>query len=132
MTEMAKKYIDDTKKSSDCIDNLVTASDHMLNILNDILDMTYIEKNQMSYNIIECSLGNIIKELSVIIQQQCEGKHLEYKLKVNNIVNENVWVNPTRLTQMIINILSNSIKYTNSGGVVGLDITEKSSSEKSS
>ena len=130
MTDMAKKYIGDKDKAGKCIDNLMTASDHLLNILNDILDMSYIEKDQMSYNIIECSLGNVIKELSVIIKQQCDNKDLKFELKIHNLINESVWANPTRLTQMFINILSNSIKYTNPGGVIGLEISEKISDEK--
>jgi len=129
MTEMAKKYIDDKKMAEKCIDNVMTASDHLLNILNDILDMSYIEKEQMSYNIIECSLGNVIKELSVIIKQQCDNKNLKYELRINKLINDCVWANPTRLTQMFINILSNSIKYTEPGGVVGLDISEKTSGD---
>lgn len=130
MTEMTRKYLDDTAKAEGYLNNLIGASDHLLNVINGILDMTYIESDDKFSSTDECYISDIIRDISVIVKQQCDKAKLNYELSFNNIVNENILVNSTRIKQLFINILGNSVKFTNAGGTVGIHIVELPAEKK--
>lgn len=124
LAEMTKKYMNDNAKAVDCLTKLMSASNHLLGIIDDLLDISYMEQGKMLLAYERCNLADIVRDISNIIIQQCKDKNIKFDLTVNNLSNEAVIADPKRLRQAFINILCNSVKFTENQGVVGFDITE--------
>lgn len=124
MTTVALAQIDNQDKVQDCLKKIELSSRHLLSLINDILDMSKIERSQISLNRTEISLPELVSQVSAIIQPRSKdaGNHLN--IRAEGISHPYFYGDALRLTQILINILGNAVKFTPEGGVIELLVKE--------
>ncbi len=122
MTTLAVKHIDDKDYVHNCLSKVTMASNHLLTLINDVLDINKIESGNLSLNIKVFSLADSIMNLVNISRAQINEKNHQFEIRVHGIGNEHVFSDELRISQIFINLLSNAIKYTPAGGTITLDI----------
>ena len=125
MTEIAKDHLDDPAYVKDCLDKVSMAGNHLLTLINDILDISKVESGRMTLNAEPFSLRGAVDEMTAIVQQNAEDKGLKFTLNFHDVPRDIVVADPLRLRQVLINLLTNAVKYTESGGHVRFDVSEK-------
>ncbi len=123
-TELAKNALDDKEKINDYLDNIGIAGEHLLNLINDILDMARIESGKVSLTENEIDIAANADDLYSIIKKSAESKRIDFSVDHTGIKNRRVFVDKMHLNQVVLNLISNSIKYTPDGGKVSYSITE--------
>ena len=131
MTKMAKAHIDDPVYASQCLDKVSLTSDHLLTLINDILDISKIESGTMVLNPAIFSLENSTEKLVDIVQVQSEEKHLHFEKRLE-LTEPYLVADELRLNQIFINLLTNAIKYTQDGGWVRMSVREEATEEENS
>ena len=109
------------------IDKLKTASWHLLNLINEILDMSKIESGKATLNIQPFRMAEQIAQVDSVIRQQAVLRDQQFTVQVHDLLHENVEGDATRLRQVLLNILSNAVKFTPAGGHIGIDVSESPS-----
>lgn len=124
MTTVALSQIDNQDKVQDCLNKIELSSRHLLSLINDILDMSKIERSQISLNRTEIALPELVSQVSAIIQPRSKdaGNHLNFRAE--DISHPYFYGDALRLTQILINILGNAVKFTPEGGMVELLVNE--------
>ncbi len=125
MTTLASKHLDDPKYIKECLSKVTLASNHLLTLINDVLDISKVESGKMSLNPVVFSLAESINNLANIVRQQIRAKNQEFEIRVHNISQEYLFADELRLNQIFINILSNAVKYTPEGGKITVDLKEE-------
>ncbi len=125
MTTLASKHLDDKEYMKSCLSKMALASNHLLTLINDVLDISKVESGKMSLNPIVFSMADTVTNLVNIVRQQVSAKGLKFDVRVHNIKKEHLFADELRLNQIFINILSNAVKYTPEGGYVSMDISEE-------
>ncbi len=123
-TAIASMYIDDKERVKESLANISSASKHLLGLINEVLDMAKIESGTIGLAEEEFDLPQVIDSLLSIINPQVNAKNLELKVDQSDIKHENVIGDSTRLQQVFVNIMGNSIKFTPAGGSISLHIRE--------
>ncbi len=127
-TSLALAHIDDGKDViRDYLEKISVSSDHLLSLINDVLDMSRIESGKVRIQEGECSLPDIADGLSSILQSSVAAKDLDFHIDTINVTHENIICDKLRVNQILINIASNAIKYTEPGGSVRVRMEEKAS-----
>lgn len=126
-TALAATHINDKEKLTDYLGKITTSSEHLLSLINDVLDMRRIESGSVRLEERECHLPNILHDIKTIVQTNVLRKQQELLIDAMDIVNEDVMVDKLRLNQILLNLLSNAIKFTQNGGTISLRILEKNS-----
>lgn len=129
-TSMAKKYISDTTKVSECLEKVEISGNHLLSLINDILDMARIENNKIVIEETANNLRENMEQIIDILQSSADEKGINLKLCVENLKNEDIYVDALRLNRIIMNIMSNSLKYTKPGGNVTVTVEQKPSEKE--
>lgn len=124
MTEIAKKKIDDTDKVVECLDKIDLASHHLVNLINDILDVSKIESGRMKVNKEPIVLNEIINRVDSIVRPQAIEKGVHFIIE-SMYDTQNVLSDSLRLSQILVNILGNALKFTPRNGTVSLTIEEE-------
>lgn len=124
LTAIASMYVDDTARVRECLNNISSASKHLLGLINEVLDMAKIESGSISLSEEEFDLPETIESLLTIVHPQIDAKNLDLRVELVDIKHEHVIGDPTRLQQVFVNIMGNSVKFTPEGGSLGLRITE--------
>ena len=101
-----------------------TASWHLLNLINEILDMSKIESGKATLNIQPFRMAEQIAQVDSVIRQQAVLRDQQFTVQVHDLLHENVEGDATRLRQVLLNILSNAVKYTGHGGSISLNVEE--------
>lgn len=101
-----------------------SSSQHLLGLINDVLDMSKIESGKTTLNISEISLAEIVEELMSMMQPQARAKQQDFKIYVRDMINEDVLGDRLRLNQILINIISNALKYTPENGKVEMTVSQ--------
>ncbi len=125
MTTLASKHLNDQEYIKNCLNKMTLASNHLLTLINDVLDISKVESGKMSLNPIVFSLSDTVTNLVNIVRQQITGKGQKFDVRVHNIKKEYLFADELRLNQIFINILSNAVKYTPEGGYISMDIREE-------
>lgn len=125
MTTIAQKHLDDPERVQECLKKIELASDHLLTLLNDVLDISKIEGGKMALHPIVFSLEKTVSDFTDIMRTQVQEKALQFDIHVYNILYEYLYADELRLKQIFINILTNAIKYTQAGGRIVLDLKEE-------
>ena len=123
-TTLAVSNIDDKNKVRDYLGKILSSSNHLLSLINDILDMSRIESGKIHLEETEVSLSDVLHDLKTIISGQIHAKQLELYMDVMDVTNEDVYCDKTRLNQVLLNLLSNAIKFTPAGGTVSVRLRE--------
>ncbi len=124
MTSIASGNLTNTERLRDCLRKIEKSSKHLQSLVNDVLDMSKIESGKFFLNNAELFLPEFTQDLINIIGQQVKAKNQELSVSALSVVHENILGDRLRLNQLFINILSNSVKFTQAGGSVGLTIKE--------
>lgn len=124
MTTIAVSRIDDKKRVEDCLEKISESSRHLLVLINDVLDMSKIESGKLSISREPFNLNRSIKNINNLVRPQMQGKNLDFEILLENVVQEDLIGDALRLNQVLINILSNSLKFTPEGGSVCLKILQ--------
>ncbi len=124
-TALAITHIEQREQVEEYLKKIMTSGNHLLSLINDVLDMSRIESGKMHLEEKLCSLPDILHELRNILQSDIRAKQLELYLDAVDVMNEEIYCDKLRLNQVLLNLLSNSVKYTTAGGIVSLRVTEK-------
>lgn len=127
MTTIAVKRIDDKEQVGECLNQITRASNHLLTLINDILDISKVESGKLSLNPIVFSLAEMIGNIISIAQPQVKEKDMDFEVHARGVKHEYIFADELRINQILINLISNAIKYTNAKGSVRLDIEEQPS-----
>ena len=123
-TTLAVSNIDDKKRVRDYLGKILSSSNHLLSLINDILDMSRIESGKIHLEETEVSLSDVLHDLKTIISGQIHAKQPELYMDAMDITNEDVYCDKTRLNQVLLNLLSNAVKFTPAGGTVSVRIRQ--------
>lgn len=124
-TNLAMNNISNQDQVEEYLKKIMTSGNHLVSLINDVLDMSRIESGKMRLDETLCSLPDILHGLRSIIQADIRAKQLELFIDTVDILDEDIYCDKLRLNQVLLNLLSNSIKYTGAGGRVSMRITEK-------
>ena len=124
-TTLAVSHIDNKSQVEDCLQKVLSSSNHLLSLINDILDMSRIESGKVQVMEQECNISELTHNLVNIIQPQVKAKQLELFIDTLNVNNEDVMADPLKLSQVFVNLLSNAVKYTPAGGTVSFRIQQQ-------
>ena len=124
-TNLAITHADQPEQVEEYLKKIQTSGNHLLSLINDILDMSHIESGKIHLEEKPCSLPDILYSLRNILQADIHAKQLELQIDTVDVLDENIYCDNLRLNQVLLNLLSNSVKYTRAGGTVSLRITEK-------
>ncbi len=124
-TTLALGRIDNTDQVEGYLKKIMTSGNHLLNLINNVLDMSHIESGKMQLSEQLCSLPEILHGLRNIIQADIHSKQLELYMDAIDVQNERIYCDRLRLNQVLLNLLNNAIKYTTAGGIVSIKVTER-------
>ncbi len=124
-TTIAVSHIDNKDQVRDCLQKVLSSSNHLLSLINDILDMSRIESGKVQIKEQECNISELTHNLVNIIQPQVKAKQLDLFIDTFNVNNEDVIADSLKLSQIFVNLLSNAVKYTPAGGTVSFRITQQ-------
>ena len=131
-TTLAVSNIEDKKRVQDYLGKILSSSNHLLSLINDILDMSRIESGKIHLEETEVSLSEVLHDLKTIISGQIHAKQLELYMDAMDVTNEDVYCDKTRLNQVLLNLLSNAVKFTPAGGTVSVRIRQCHGTQKGS
>ena len=129
-TDMAVKNIDDNTKALDSLDKSKMASEHLLSLINDVLDMSRIESGKVELDLNPVDLNRDGEGYVPILKSLADKKNVDFKYVRRDIQNNFVYVDFLRMNQVLINVVSNAIKYTPSGGLVTVEVSQIPSDRK--
>lgn len=124
---IAASHIDNKERVQDCLEKILSSSNHLLSLINDILDMSRIESGKISLQEKECNLSERIHNLVHMIRPQMRAKQLEFFVDTIDVQDEDLIFDPLKLDQVLINILGNAVKFTPPGGIVSFTIRQSKS-----
>lgn len=124
MTAIASAHIDDRDRALDALGKITTSSRHLLGLINEILDMSRIERGKMSLNDEDFSLPELVDNMIEMVKPQIISRHQTLEVNVNKIEHEDVIGDALRIQQVFTNIVSNAVKYTDDKGTIKIAITE--------
>lgn len=123
-TSLAAAHVDKPEQVRDYLSKIQTASSHLMSLINDVLDMSRIESGKVKIEEQEVHLPDLIHDLRTIVQADIHAKQLDLYIDAVDVVNEDVICDKLRLNQILLNLLSNAMKFTKPGGVVSLRIIQ--------
>lgn len=124
-TSLAAAHIDNTEQVRDYLTKIATSSNHLLSLINDVLDMSRIESGKVKIEEKESSLPEILHDLKTIVQADLMSRQLDFYIDTVDVVNEHVLCDRLRLNQILLNLLSNAMKFTKPGGMISVRILQK-------
>lgn len=125
-TGLASTHIDNKEAVKDYLCKIGQASSHLLSLINDVLDMSRIESGKVVIEEKEEDLAEILHSLRNILMTDVRSKNLELYIDTMNIQNERIICDKLRLNQILINLMSNAVKYTPNGGLISLRVSQLS------
>lgn len=129
MSTIAQAHLDDTEKVSECLKKIEISTKHLTGLINDILDMSYIESGRFTLKSDKFRLDDMIDTIVMISREHFEKKNQTFEIRLNNITNMDVYGDRLRIQQVVMNVLENSAKYTPNSGVVEMDISQSETYE---
>ena len=123
-TTLAISNINDTERVKDYLGKTLASSNHLLSLINDVLDMSRIESGKIHLEEVEVNLSDVLHDLKTIVSGQIFAKQLELYMDVMDVTDEDVYCDKTRLNQILLNLLSNAIKFTPAGGTVSVRVRQ--------
>lgn len=124
-TSLATKHIDNKEKVRGYLDKIMSSSNHLLSLVNDVLDMSRIESGRVRLREDAEDIIGLIENLTDMIDTDLSNKGIHFNLCTDGVTHREVFCDRLRVTQVLINILSNAIKFTGHGGKVELSVREE-------
>ncbi len=129
LTTLAEKRLDDPETVGQNLRKIRQSSNHLLTLINDILDISKVESGKLTLSPVTFSIVETVENLVNLSQPMVKEKNIDFSFRINRMEKEYLYADQLRLNQIYINILSNAIKYTEPGGKVCVDLREMSSSK---
>ena len=129
-TSLAATHIDNREQVLDYLKKISTSSQHLLSLINDVLDMSRIESGKVKIEEKAVHLPDLVHDVRAIIQPNVAAKRLSLFIDTMDIEDEDIITDPLRLNQILLNILSNAIKFTPTGGMISIRIAQKNGAPK--
>ena len=123
-TTLAISNLDDKERVKDYLTKTLASSNHLLSLINDVLDMSRIESGKIHLEEVEVNLSDVLHDLKTIVSGQIHAKQLELYMDAMDVTDEDVSCDKTRLNQILLNLLSNAIKFTPAGGTVSVRVRQ--------
>ena len=123
-TTLAISNLDDKERVKDYLTKTLASSNHLLSLINDVLDMSRIESGKIHLEEVEVNLSDVLHDLKTIVSGQIHAKQLELYMDAMDVADEDVFCDKTRLNQILLNLLSNAIKFTPAGGTVSVRVRQ--------
>ncbi|MDY2629651.1 MAG: response regulator [Lachnospiraceae bacterium] len=123
-TTLAITNVANTDKVKDYLGKILSSSNHLLSLINDVLDMSRIESGKIHLEEREANLSDILHDIRTIVSGQIHAKQLELYMDVMDVTDEDVFCDKTRLNQVLMNLISNAIKFTPAGGTVSVRVSQ--------
>ena len=127
MTSIAISNLDNAPRVRACLKRIHVSSRHLLGLINDMLDMSKIESGNLSLHMEPLSLREIMQNIVTVIQPQVQEKNQSFNIYVHDIYHENICSDRIRLSQILLNIIGNAVKFTPEGGSIQADLYEEPS-----
>lgn len=124
MTNIAAMHLDDTQKVQDCLKKISSASQHLLGLINDVLDMSKIESGNIALRPDSMSLPEVVENVVSIMQPMIKERQQHFLVHLQKIHHEDFFCDALRLRQILINVLSNASKFTPQNGTITFEIEE--------
>lgn len=121
---LAASNVENTEKVKDYIAKILSSGNHLLSLINDVLDMSRIESGKIHLEETQVNLSDILHDLKTIVSGQIHAKQLDLYMDTVEVVDEDVYCDKIRLNQVLLNLLSNAIKFTPPGGMVSVRISQ--------
>lgn len=125
MTAIAQAHVDERERVLDCLEKINGASKLLLSLINEVLDMSKVESGRLILSEDDFNVGELLQDLIVMMQPEIKSKQQTLDIHLKNLKHENVKGDTQRIKQVLMNILSNAIKYTPDKGRITIDIYEK-------
>jgi len=130
LTTIAEKKLDDREVVAENLSKIRLASNHLLTLINDILDISKVESGKFNLSPLTFSIVETVQNLMNLSQPMIKEKNIDFSFRINHIEKEYLYADQLRLNQIYINVLSNAIKYTEPGGRVSVDLREEKSEKE--
>ena len=127
MTSIAISSLDNPSRVRSCLKKIHVSSRHLLGLINDMLDMSKIESGKLALNMEPICIRDIMQNIETIIQPQIQEKNQQFNIYVYDVCHENVCSDRVRLSQILLNILGNAVKFTPEGGIIEVELHEEDS-----
>ena len=129
-TTLANDRVEDTEAVRDYLRQISVSSSHLLSLINNVLEMSRIESGQIELCDRECSLQEILYDIRTIVQVDVAAKDIKFLIDMADVVNEDLICDRTRLSQALLNVLSNALKFTPEGGTISVRIRQLECAEE--
>lgn len=126
-TSLAAEHLDDREIIRDYLEKISTSGKHLLSLINDVLDMSRIESGSVKIEKTNVYLPDVLEDLKKIILESVHAKQQKLLIKQQDVVHEDIITDKLRLTQVLLNIISNAVKFTPVGGTIHILVEEKAS-----
>lgn len=123
-TTLASAHVEDTEMIRRYLSRIATAGNHLLSLVNDVLDMSHIESGNIQLDELPVCIPDVVDELQLILQTSISERQLQLIVDMNEIVHQYVYTDKLRLNQVLMNILSNAVKFTKPGGSIFFKVKE--------
>jgi len=123
-TTLAIDHMDSREQVEAYLNKIMTSGNHLLSLINDILDMSHIESGKIHMDEKPCSLPEVLEGLRSIVQMEAQGKQLSLQIGAE-ITDREVYCDKLRLNQVLLNLVGNAIKYTPAGGHIQVSLAEE-------
>ncbi len=124
-TALAETNINNKERVEDYLKKILSSGNHLLSLINDILDMSRIESGKLNIEEKPCNISDIFRDMRNIIQTQMKSKQLNFFMDTLDVMDEDIFCDKLHVNQVLLNLLSNSIKFTPAGGSISLTIRQK-------
>ncbi|XCP86848.1 response regulator [Roseburia hominis] len=124
-TALAAAHLDNKKQVADYLGKISVSSEHLLSLINDVLDMSRIESGKVKIEEKEVHLPDVLHDLRTIIQANVHAKQLELYIDTVDVVHEDIICDKLRLNQILLNLISNAVKFTKPGGMLSIRVIER-------
>ena len=129
-TSLAASHIDNKEKVKEYLRKIGTSSEHLLSLINDVLDMSRIESGKVKIDEKPLHLPDLLHDIRTIIQPTITSKQLDFLIDTVDVVDEDVYADKLRLTQILLNILGNGVKFNKTGGLISLRVKQENKAPK--
>lgn len=127
MTAIATANIDNKQQVQNCLKKIGLSSKHLLGLINDVLDMSKIESGKMTLNMDQVSLREMLESIVSIVQPQVKAKKQHFDVVISDLISEDVCCDSVRFNQVLLNFLSNAVKFTPDGGKIQVKMSQEPS-----
>lgn len=124
-SNLAETHLDDRAQVKDYLNKISTAGKHLLELVNDVLDMSRIESGKVNIEESPARISSMINEVKAIVNDSAITHHLDLQVDCSRVLDDAVYCDRLRLNQVVINLLSNAIKFSHEGDVVSLEFVQK-------